>query len=232
MDLEGDLHGALDADQFALVYQPIFEIRSGRLSGFEALLRWAHPTIGTIPPDRFIPILEINGQIVNVGAWVLEEACRTASGWASEPGGEAMPLSMSINVSSVQLASSTFVRAVQGVLARTGFDPCRLVLEITETSFMNDPDTVASRLHDLRALGVRVAIDDFGTGYSSLSYLHQFPTDILKLDRSFIDTINAEGPMPPLVKGLLDLARTLGIETVAEGIEEEHQLAELVHEQF
>jgi len=230
MNLEGDLYEALEAGELVLVYQPIFEIRSGRLSGFEALLRWAHPRIGTILPDRFIPILEGNGQIVKVGAWILEEACRTAVTWAHEPGAPPMPLSMSVNVSSVQLASESFVANVADVLVRTEFDPAQLVLEITETSLVNDPDTAASRLRDLRRLGVRVAIDDFGTGYSSLSYLQQFPTDILKLDRSFIDSILPESPMPPLVKGLLDLARTLGIETVAEGIEEEHQLVKLMQE--
>ena len=227
MDLEGDLHGALEAGQFELVYQPIFEIRSGQLSGFESLLRWKHPVIGAVTPERFIPILEANGHIVEVGAWILGQACRQAAEWMKEHRSGDVAWSMSVNVSSVQVADPGFVATVETVLRETGIDPALLVLEITETSLIGDAATAATRLEALHALGIKLAIDDFGTGYNSLSYLRQFPFDILKVDRSFIQTMTAGQPMPPIIKGLLDLARTLGIETIAEGIDEAHQLSQL-----
>ncbi len=225
--LEADLHRALDLQQFELEYQPIVSIADGALTGFEALLRWRHPTLGTVGPDRFIPILEENGRIVEVGAWVLETASATLVGWREQHPNDTEALTMSVNVSSVQLSSPTFVATVERVLTRTGLPAGRLVLEVTETTLVEDSDNAAAALGRLHELGTRLAIDDFGTGYSSLSYLRQFPVDVLKIDRSFIQAIEPDGPLPTIVKGVLELTHTLGIEAVAEGIEQAEQLARL-----
>ena len=224
--LEADLHHALAAGQFELEYQPIVAIADGSLAGFESLLRWRHPTLGTVSPDRFIPILEENGRIVEVGAWVLETACRTLAAWSAEAP-QHQRLTMSVNVSSVQLSDPAFVDTVQHALSTSGLAPHQLVLEVTETALVNDTERAAATLQRMHDLGTRLAIDDFGTGYSSLSYLRQFPVDVLKIDRSFIQSIEPDGPLPTIVKGVLELSHTLGIEAVAEGIEEAHQLARL-----
>jgi diguanylate cyclase (GGDEF)-like protein/PAS domain S-box-containing protein len=222
LQLETDLLGALEAGQMSLVYQPVIELETEAIVGFEALLRWHHPSFGVVGPDRFIPIAEENGLIVPIGAWVLDQACRTAAAWHVEYP-EHRRLSMSVNVSARQIASPDLVDHVAGALARSGLEPSRLVIEMTETSLIRDPTVAAERLHELRRLGVRLAIDDFGTGYSSLSYLRQFPVDILKIDRSFINHINDRDQVPAIVRGLLDLGRTLELATVAEGVELEVQ---------
>ncbi len=229
--LEADLHHALACGQFELEYQPIVTIPDGALTGFESLLRWRHPTLGTIAPDRFIPILEETGRIVEVGAWVLDTACRTLAGWLAVAPPATPRLTMSVNVSSVQLSTDRLVDTVQQVLASSGLAPDQLVLEVTETALVDDPERAAATLQRLHELGTRLAIDDFGTGYSSLSYLRQFPVDVLKIDRSFIQSIEPDGPLPTIVKGVLELSHTLGIEAVAEGIEEAHQLARLGDQQ-
>jgi EAL domain-containing protein (putative c-di-GMP-specific phosphodiesterase class I) len=229
LQLENDLAGAVESEQLELLYQPVFELETDRLVGFEALLRWHHPALGLVVPDRFIPLAEGNGQIVPIGRWVLAEACRTAARWqADHP--RAQPISMAVNVSARQLASDDLLRHVADALADAGLEPSSLILEMTETTLVQDPVAVTARLHELRALGVRLAIDDFGTGYSSLSYLRQFPVDILKIDRSFIDTITDGGELPPLVRGMLDLSRALQLETVAEGIESDVQRQRLREE--
>jgi diguanylate cyclase (GGDEF)-like protein/PAS domain S-box-containing protein len=226
--LEADLHGALAKGQFELEYQPIITIDTAALAGFEALLRWRHPTLGTVSPERFIPILEENGQIVEIGGWVLATACETLAAWLTHDRAvDLSALTMSVNVSSVQLTSPGFACMVQDALATSGIRPEQLVLEVTETALVEEAELATEILHRLHALGTRLAIDDFGTGYSSLGYLRQFPVDILKIDRSFIQAIDPNGPMPTIVKGVLDLSRTLGIETVAEGIEQTHQLDRL-----
>ncbi|MGD9703829.1 MAG: EAL domain-containing protein [Acidimicrobiia bacterium] len=215
--LEADLRDALGHDQFRLLYQPVVQLDSGRVTGFEALLRWDHPERGMVLPEDFIRRAEDNGMIVDVGRWVLDEACRTAANWSRQPGAAA--LTMAVNVSARQIASLDFIDHVRDALEASGFDPASLVLEMTETVLIQDAATAAERLHELRSLGVRIAIDDFGTGYSSLSYLRQFPIDILKIDRSFVSTINDRDQVPPIVRGLLELGRTLQLETIAEGIE-------------
>ena len=221
LELESDLHQAVDEHQLRLVYQPIIELKSEKLVGFEALLRWDHPTRGTIEPDRFIPIAESSGTIVAIGRWVLQEACRRAAEWkVMFP---ATKLTMAVNLSARQLAAPDLVSDVANALVRSGFSATKMILEMTESVLVQDADTATRRLQDLRALGVRVAIDDFGTGYSSLSYLRQFPIDILKIDKSFTDTIIDRAHIPPIVHGLLALAKTLGMSTVAEGIEHEVQ---------
>jgi diguanylate cyclase (GGDEF)-like protein/PAS domain S-box-containing protein len=218
LQLETDLLGALDGGELRLMYQPVVELGSGEVISFEALLRWDHPTLGLIPPDRFIPIAEQSGLILPIGAWVLKEACRQASEWhRAHP--EHRDLAIAVNVSARQVASPDLVPQVLRALAQSGLDPAKLALELTESTLVRDPHTAAARLHELRALGVKLAIDDFGTGYSSLSYLRQFPVDILKIDRSFVSTITEPGKVPAIVRGLLDLGRTLELTTVAEGVE-------------
>ena len=229
LELEYDLSGALEASQLRLVYQPVVHLETGRIVGFEALLRWDHPRLGTIDPEKFIPIAEANRLIIPIGQWVLDTACRTAAGWHRQFPRET-PLSMAVNVSAIQLADSELVSHVAGALASSGLAPTSLVLEMTETVLIQDATATAKRLHELHALGVRLAIDDFGTGYSSLSYLRQFPVDILKIDQSFISTITEREQVPAIVRGLLDLGRTLQLETVAEGIEVDFQHASLREE--
>ncbi len=229
LQLEAGLAGAVDTGQLELLYQPVFELETDRLVGFEALLRWHHPALGLVLPDRFIPLAEENGQIVPIGRWVLQEACRTAARWQGAHPGEP-PISMAVNVSARQLASAELVHHVADAMAAVDLDPSTLVLEMTETALVQDPLAVTARLRELRALGVRLAIDDFGTGYSSLSYLRQFPVDILKIDRSFIDTITDGGDLPPLVRGMLELSRALQLETLAEGIETDVQRQRLREE--
>jgi diguanylate cyclase (GGDEF)-like protein/PAS domain S-box-containing protein len=218
LQLENDLIGALAAGQFALLYQPVVQLETEQVVGFEALLRWHHPDLGTVEPDRFIPIAEETGLIIPIGRWVLHEACRTVARWHRDHP-QHHRLSMAVNVSARQLACPDLVDDVRSSLADTGIDPSTLVLEMTETSLIRDTTVAARRLEQLSALGVRLAIDDFGTGYSSLSYLRQFPFDILKIDRSFISTITDRTQVPAIVRGLLDLGHTLELETIAEGVE-------------
>jgi EAL domain-containing protein (putative c-di-GMP-specific phosphodiesterase class I) len=216
--LESDLIGALDRGELALVYQPVVALETEEVVGFEALIRWHHPTLGLVVPDRFIPIAEDTGLIIPIGAWVLQEACQTAARWQRDYPHQP-PLSMAVNVSGRQISSPDLLVHVAAALEASGLDPNTLVVEMTETALIRDTVVAARRLHELRGLGIRLAIDDFGTGYSSLSYLRQFPVDILKIDRSFIDSINDRDKVPAIVRGLLDLGRTLELETVAEGVE-------------
>jgi diguanylate cyclase (GGDEF)-like protein len=222
--LEFDIRIALEREEYMLVYQPILDLRSGSVTGLEALLRWNHPERGVVEPEHYIPILERTGQIVDVGRWVLREACRQMTVWHAE----GYPLDVSVNVSPVQLDSDSFVRDVSAVLAVTGLDPSRLVLEVTETSVMRDVEGASARLSALKALGVRVAIDDFGTGWSSLAVLQQLPIDLLKIDRSFVQTMLEDShETTPVIDALLRLGKTMGLETLAEGIEELGQFSRL-----
>ena len=224
---ENELRSAVATDQFFLRYQPIFDIDSRTTTGVEALLRWQHPTRRVIPPDHFLPLLEESGLIVPLGRWVLNEACRQgatlhANGYL---------ISMSVNISARQLASDTLVADVADALSASGFEPNALVLEITETTIMSDTALMVDRLIALKGLGVRIAIDDFGTGYSSLAYLRQFPVDILKIDRSFISSLATTRDSSMLIHTLVQFGKTLGLETIAEGIEEEGQMDPLLAEQ-
>ena len=223
-ELERELQGALAGNQLRLVYQPVVELAGSTVVGFEALLRWNSPTLGPVSPDRFVPVAEDLDLIGEIGAWVLREACATAAGWRRLPGGG--DLTMAVNVSAVQLASPDLVGQIAGALVASGLPASALVLEVTETALVRDPDAAAERLAALRALGIRLALDDFGTGYSSLSYLRQFTVDVLKIDRSFIATITG-AELPPIVRGLIDLGRTLDLEIVAEGVETDVQRRQL-----
>jgi diguanylate cyclase (GGDEF)-like protein len=227
MQLEMDLRVALENQEFFLVYQPTFDLRDMSPTGMEALIRWNSPARGVIQPDDFIPTLEETGLIVEVGKWVLDEACRQGAKWR-EAG---YPVGMAINVSARQLDTDELVSEVRDALSHSGLEPSALTLEITETSLMRNADDTARRLVAIKALGVRLAIDDFGTGYSSLAHLQKFPVDALKIDRSFISglTNNQEGET--LLHALVQLGKALSIETLAEGIEEPRELSLLQAEQ-
>ena len=220
--MENDLRRALGDQEFRLHYQPILSLNTATLVGFEALIRWQHPTEGLIPPARFIPLAEETRLIIPIGRWVLEESCRQLKEWEDRYHYDP-PLSMSVNLSSVQLTHQEFVEQVELIISEVGINPSNLVLEITESMIMEDNQITATTISKLRALGVRVHLDDFGTGYSALSYLQRYPIDILKIDRSFIGKINGNGENIEIIKAILNLARDLNMGVIAEGIETECQ---------
>jgi EAL domain-containing protein (putative c-di-GMP-specific phosphodiesterase class I) len=223
--LKGDLERALERGEFFVLYQPVMDLATLEIVGVEALLRWRHPDRGVVNPADFIPVAEETGVIIPLGRWVLVESCRQSKAWDRATPGR--PLTMNVNVSGRQVVEAGFVEEVAAILAETQMDPGRLVLEFTEGVLIQDTDATKATLLALKALGVRLAIDDFGTGYSSLSYVRQFPIDILKIDRSFITSM-ADGPdETALLRSILNLSETLHLETVAEGIEEPEQLADL-----
>jgi diguanylate cyclase (GGDEF)-like protein/PAS domain S-box-containing protein len=221
--LEVDLARAIAEEQFFLLYQPTFDLQSERITGVEALLRWRHPARGVLGPDTFIPLAEKSGSITTIGLWVLRTALRQAAEWRDR----GRPVAVSVNVSARQLDDDRFVADVAEALTESAVDPALLTLEITETALMADVEAAARRLGELKSLGVCIAIDDFGTGYSSLSYLRQFPVDALKIDRSFIAGIAASRQGRALIHTLVQLGKTLGLATLAEGIEEDSQLRQL-----
>jgi diguanylate cyclase (GGDEF)-like protein len=223
MKLEADLADALAGEQLYLVYQPMLDLENERVVGVEALLRWRHPHDGVVPPDAFIPLAEENGLIVPIGRWVLDEACAQAAAWQRE----GHDLTVAVNVSARQLERAEFVEEVASALRSSELIPGHLTLEITETVLMREPDFTASLLGELKALGVRIAVDDFGTGYSSLAYLRQFPVDSLKIDRTFITGLARSGEAHALTHTLIQLGKALGLETLAEGVEEHDQVHEL-----
>ncbi|HVC24820.1 MAG TPA: EAL domain-containing protein [Acidimicrobiales bacterium] len=222
LSLETDLHDAFANGELFLVYQPIVSLRTGATSGVEALLRWRHPARGIVGPDEFIPILETSDLIVDVGRFVLREACRQAREWHDL----GWPVGMSVNVAARQLHYDTLVEHVREALAESGLDARYLSVELTESMLLADTATTARRLRALKRLGVQIAIDDFGTGYSSLSYLREFPVDVLKIDRSFVARLDSEDGQN-FLDALIHLGRYLGLSTIAEGVEDESQLAHL-----
>ena len=228
LDLERDLHHALERDELVLHYQPVLDIPSGRVTGFEALLRWNHPAWGQVSPLTFIPVAEETGLIIDIGAWALGEACRQMEQWRHElPSGTDM--TMAVNVSARQLRNQGMVGRVQRALFESGLPRGALTLELTESTLMENPTGAPEELARLKALGVELAIDDFGTGYSSLAYLRGFPVDIVKIDRAFV--MNVDGPDSAdatLVAAIVAMADALGVTTVAEGVESESQAERLV----
>ncbi|MBM7807954.1 diguanylate cyclase (GGDEF)-like protein [Geodermatophilus bullaregiensis] len=222
--LAADLVAATAAGQLAVHYQPTVALADGRTTGYEALLRWHHPGRGMVPPVEFIPMAEESGHIVEIGRWVLEQAVRQAAVWTAESG---RPVGMAVNLSPRQLVDDDVVGLVDAVLARHGLPAGQLTLEVTEGVLLRDVDQVVDQLRDLRGLGVRIAIDDFGTGYSSLSYLRRLPADIVKIDRSFVQDLGSEGRSTTLVASIIELARSLQLEVVAEGVETQEQHAVL-----
>jgi diguanylate cyclase (GGDEF)-like protein len=226
LELEMDLREALAEDQFFLVYQPTIDLSSMRPSGVEALLRWRHPERGVLRPDGFLPLLEETGLIVEVGKWVLEEACVQGAAWRR--GGHA--ITMAVNVSARQLDTDQITAEIEAALAMSGLEPEALAIEVTETTLMRDAEATARRLEEIKRLGVRIAIDDFGTGYSSLGHLQRFPVDALKIDRSFIAGLRDNREGETLVHSLVQLGKALSIETFAEGIEQLSELSLLQRE--
>jgi diguanylate cyclase (GGDEF)-like protein/PAS domain S-box-containing protein len=226
LDTEMDLRRAITHGELRLYYQPIVDITSGRMEGVEALVRWEHPTQGTISPDQFIPVAEETGLIIPLGEWVLGEACRQTRVWhQADP--RLAHLTVSVNLSGRQINQSDLIPVVSNVLANTGLAPSSLVLEITESVLMGDAEAAIVVLRDLRNLGVHLSIDDFGTGYSSLSYLKKFPVDALKIDKSFVDGLGTDNDDTAIVRATINLAHSLGLLTVAEGVETPIQLKAL-----
>ncbi len=226
LELKSDLDAALAGDQFFLLYQPIFDLDNVCIRGVEALIRWNHPTRGVISPDDFIPVLEDSGMIVDVGRWVLDQACAQAASWQAR--GHAT--TVSVNVSMRQLESESLLDHVRSALTSSGLDPGSLIIEVTESTLMRDAHATVSRLKHLKEIGVMIAIDDFGTGYSSMAYLRQFPVDVLKIDRSFVADMDGSADATALIHTLVELGRTLGLITLAEGIEDAAQLEGLRNE--
>jgi diguanylate cyclase (GGDEF)-like protein/PAS domain S-box-containing protein len=230
MELKGDLEQAIANHDFELHYQPVVDLRSGHVTGLEALVRWRHPERGLVLPEEFIPIAEETGLIVPLGEWVINAACRQLAEWTAEehlPGSLVQRLAVWVNVSARQLQEPSFVEAVAEALRSSGLMPDRLTLEITESALMVDLDESTTTLNRLRALGARLAIDDFGTGYSSLSYLERLPVEVLKIDRSFTAAIGQGRDVPVLVRSIVKLGQTLRMEVLAEGIETREQLTRL-----
>ena len=221
MESKADLQGALQRGEIGVAYQPIVDMESGRILGAEALMRWEHPERGSIPPSDFIPLAEESGLIIEFGRWILETACRQTREWQLATGRP--DLTISVNLSGREIAEAELVGDVARILATTSLEPKCLTLEITETTLVRDVDTTIAAFRALKALGVRLAIDDFGTGYSSLSYLRQFPIDVLKIDRSFVASLDEGTDSSALVRSILNLSATLRLDTVAEGIETPEQ---------
>jgi len=217
MELSASLRRAIDEQQFVLHFQPVVDLSDGRVTGMEALTRWVHPELGLMSPLEFIPIAEDSGLIVELGAWVLREACMAAAGWP-DPAGK-----VNVNLSGRQLADPDIVEHVRCALRVSGLAPSRLTLEITESVLMQHSEANVRRLRRLRALGVSLAIDDFGTGYSSLAYLRAFPVHELKIDKTFVASLPGDEDAASLVRTILQLAKSLSLGTVAEGVETAEQ---------
>ena len=220
LELVGDIRHAVEAGELVVHLQPIIDLQTLQVEGHEALLRWEHPQRGLLHPAAFLGLAEETGAIVPMGWWVLEQACATAAGWPDRAS------QIGVNLAARQLLDPAAVTTVATILARTGIDPSRVVLEITE-SVLLDAEVVGRRLHQLRALGVRLAIDDFGTGYSSLSYLTRLPVDVVKIDRSFVERLGGPSEDEVLVRAVVQLARSLGLRSVGEGVENPGQLERL-----
>lgn len=220
--LESEMHTALQRNQFFLVYQPQINILSGQIVGLEALLRWRHPNLGLVPPDRFIPIAERNGLILAIGEWVLRTACIQIRSWQTQ-GLPVVPVA--VNVSAVQFRSEGFASQVRDVLLETGLSPKLLELELTETMLFSNVGAVHECVRDLQAAGIKIAIDDFGTGYSSLGYLKQFRVNKLKIDRSFIQDLPGDRDDEAITQAIISMARSLNLTVIAEGVETDAQIA-------
>jgi predicted signal transduction protein with EAL and GGDEF domain len=219
--LEQELHRAVAGEEFELFYQPLIEVGRG-IAGFEALLRWRHPTQGLLSPDKFIALSEEIGLIQQIGSWALRRACTDAAAWPAD-------LKVAVNLSPLQFKGD-LVGDVRRALGETGLPASRLELEITESLFLQDDDAVLATLRAVRALGVRLAMDDFGTGYSSLSYLQRFPFDKIKIDKSFVQGMPEKADCLAIVRAIISLGRSLGMLVNAEGVETETQCATLIGE--
>jgi diguanylate cyclase (GGDEF)-like protein/PAS domain S-box-containing protein len=227
MRTEHSLHRALERRELRLFYQPVVEINGARAVGVEALLRWEHPEQGLVAPAKFIPVAEESGLIIPIGAWVLHEACRQLCMWRADRFGGPRG-AVEVNLSARQIDHPEIISTVEHILDDTGLPPANLTLEITESALMNDAASALRVLQALKDLGVTLAIDDFGTGYSSLSHLQRFPLDILKIDKSFVDELGVDRGGAEIVAAVVKLAHALGLQVIAEGVETERQLDELL----
>jgi diguanylate cyclase (GGDEF)-like protein/PAS domain S-box-containing protein len=226
LEVERELRHALEREELALYYQPVVSLRTGEISGLEALVRWRHPERGLLDPAEFVSIAEDSGLIEPIGRWVQERACRQALEWHQlRP--DARPFDVAVNLSARQVAHRDLPATVEEIIARTGLDPVHLRLEITESVLVEESATAISSLEALNEIGVRLVLDDFGTGYSSLAYLNRFPFHALKVDRSFVDALGIEQERTAIVEAIIGMARALSLEVIAEGVESEVQLAEL-----
>jgi EAL domain-containing protein (putative c-di-GMP-specific phosphodiesterase class I) len=218
LQLETDLRGAVEREEFRNFYQPIVALDSGRIVGFEALLRWQHPTRGLLGPEEFIFVAEETGLIRELGWWNLRQACRQMSEWRASAH-DHRDLIISVNLSAKQFLQQNLVEDIRKLLLELRLSPEALKLEITESTVMADPSGAVEMLQQIKSLGIRLAIDDFGTGYSSLSYLHRFPLDTLKIDRSFISEMHNDGEGMEIARTILPMAFNLQLDVVAEGVE-------------
>lgn len=225
LQLENDLRRSLERQELEIYYQPIVCLATGIITGFEALLRWQHPQRGLVSPLEFIPIAEETGMIVPIGYWVLQEACNQMSVWQKHFNIN-FPLTISVNFSGKQFSQPDLMKQVAQILQDTDFNAHNLKVEITESVLIENADSAAGMLVQLKKLGIQVYIDDFGTGYSSLSYLHRFPIDALKIDRSFVSRINIDNESE-IVQTIMTMAHNLGMSVIAEGIETIDQLNQL-----
>jgi len=224
LQVETDLRHALEREELENFYQPIVALDSGRIVGFEALLRWQHPTRGLIGPDEFIHVAEETGLIRELGWWNLREACRQLSEWKSHSDNY-LNFTMNVNLSAKQFLQPNLVEEISGLIRELAFSPETLKLEITESTVMIDPVGAAKMLQQIKSLGILLAIDDFGTGYSSLSYLHRFPLDTLKIDRSFISSVGDAGEGMEIAQTIMPMAKNLRLDVIAEGVETIEQVA-------
>jgi diguanylate cyclase (GGDEF)-like protein/PAS domain S-box-containing protein len=226
MQMETDLRRAIERQEFELFYQPIVSLSTGRIAGFEALVRWPHPEKGYISPSEFISLAEETGLIMSLGSWVLREACRQLCQWQVKFS-KHLPLTVSVNLSTRQFSQPNLPEQIQAILEETNLSPNSLKLEITESAIMENPEAAMNMLINIKKLGVQLSVDDFGTGYSSLGYLYRFPMDVLKIDQSFISRIDVDGEKLELVRTITTLSWNLGMDVVAEGVETTKQLAQL-----
>ena len=221
LQLEAELHEALARDEFELYYQPVVHLQTGNVIGAEALLRWNHPSRGLLAPGEFLSTSEEIGVIVALGDWIVDEACRQAIRWQPEDSSQAM--TMAVNLSAPELLAPDFTSRLVHTLETSGLPPALLVLEVSERLVVSDAPLIKARIHELRELGVRIAIDDFGTGHSSLAYLRELPVDILKIDRSFVQSVGTDPQATALVKSIVAIADALHLGTIAEGVETAEQ---------
>ena len=222
LTLEHGLRAALDKKELFLMYQPQMDVATGTIVGLEALLRWQHPELGLVPPNKFIPIAENSGLIMAIGEWVLRVVCSQARKWQDE-GLCALPVA--VNVSAAQFRQQGFRELISRVLSETGLAPQYLELEVTESLLLSDADRASSVLRELKVMGLKLAIDDFGTGYSSLSYLKRFPFSKLKIDRSFIREVGVNSDDAAIATAVISMAKSLSLKVIAEGVENEAQMS-------
>jgi EAL domain-containing protein (putative c-di-GMP-specific phosphodiesterase class I) len=222
LTLENSLRSAVDRDELFLLYQPQISIASGEITGLEALIRWQHPVLGLVMPDKFIKVAENSGLITAIGEWVLRTACSQVRKWQIKG---FLTVPVAVNVSAVQFRQDGFAELVKRVLHETGLDPHYLELELTESVLLSNADVMFEVLKDLKQIGLNLAIDDFGTGYSSLSYLRQFPVTKLKIDRTFIRDVAVNADDAAITTAIINMAKCLGLKVIAEGVEDDAQLS-------